>query len=76
MGLQGGHMSYVVCDQCGDPVAGRIPSGNEERKLECVHCQHRFTFDDAQVRAGIVVYDDVADRWKVQRMDLPQSKRS
>lgn len=47
----------------------------EERKLECAHCRHRFEFTDAEVRSGIVTYDDAADRWKVQRMDLPERRR-
>jgi transcription elongation factor Elf1 len=76
MSIQGGHMNYVTCHACGDPVAGRIPSGNEPRKLQCAHCHHAFEFVDAEVRSGIVVYDDIDDRWKVRTiMDDLQTGR-
>jgi len=65
MSLQGGQMNYVLCHKCGDPVAGRIPSGNEARQLECTHCHERFEFTDSEIKSGIVVYDNVLKRWRV-----------
>ena len=68
MTFQGGQMSYVICPHCEDPVAGRIPSGSEVRKLTCVHCRQTFTFADNEILTGIVGYDESDNRWKVQRM--------
>ena len=68
MAFQAGQMSYVICPHCEDPVAGRIPSGSEARKLTCVHCRQTFTFADNEILTGIVGYDDSDNRWKVQRM--------
>ena len=65
MSLPGGRMNYVICHKCGDPVAGRLPSGHEERQLECARGHERFEFTDSEIRSGIVMYDDVLNRWKV-----------
>jgi NAD-dependent SIR2 family protein deacetylase len=64
MTFPGGHMRYVLCPKCGDPVAGPIPDGNQERVLQCAHCKERFAFSDGEIRAGIVLFDDKANRWK------------
>jgi hypothetical protein len=58
-----GGMRYVVCGQCGDAVAGKLPSGDEPRVVTCSHCQLRFGFEDGQVRFGPVRYDEATDRW-------------
>lgn len=57
-------MRYVICHKCSDPVAGKIPAGGEERILECAHCKEKFTFNDNEIRSGIVTFDDKANRWK------------
>lgn len=59
-------MTYVLCKHCGDPVAGRIPSGVEPRSLTCVHCKTAFEFDDSELRRDIVVYDTETQRWRVE----------
>jgi len=56
----GGFMRYVVCPKCGDPVASRLAG-----ELTCVQCKEKFTFDESQVRSGVVLFDSRADRWKV-----------
>jgi NAD-dependent SIR2 family protein deacetylase len=65
MAFPGGHMRYVLCHKCGDPVAGRIPEGNEQRVLECPHCKEHFTFNDDEIKSGIVMFDSKSNRWKV-----------
>jgi hypothetical protein len=60
-----GLMKYVVCSGCGDPVGGRIPSGNEPRVLICVHCHVKTAFEDADLRQGLVGYDEATKRWRV-----------
>jgi uncharacterized protein (DUF983 family) len=60
-----GHMRYVICPNCGDAVAGRLPAGSEERKLRCAHCRQEFHFSDADIKSGLVTYD--RGRWKVPR---------
>lgn len=62
-------MSYVLCPNpdCGDPVGGRIPQPPERLKLICLHCKQTFTFQEEDVRRGIVSYDRRADRWTVER---------
>jgi NAD-dependent SIR2 family protein deacetylase len=66
MSLPGGVMTYVVCKHCGDPVAGKMPSGDEARVLTCVHCKETFEFDDSELRRDIVIYDSMAKRWRVE----------
>ena len=63
MAISGGHMAYVLCPSCDDPVAGSLPAEGET--LECVHCHHKFPFETRNVRSGIVVYDEKTDRWRV-----------
>jgi hypothetical protein len=62
-------MFYVLCPNlaCGDPVGGRLPQPPEPLKLTCLHCKQTFTFEEEDVRRGIVSYDGRADRWKVER---------
>jgi phage baseplate assembly protein gpV len=62
-----GHMRYVICPKCGDAVAGRLPSGDEPRKLKCVHCSETFTFADSEVKSGLVSYDESSHRWTVAK---------
>jgi hypothetical protein len=59
------HMSYVVCPQCDDAVGGRMPSGDEPRRLKCVHCKTTFEFDDSQRQSGLVEFNEATRRWKV-----------
>jgi hypothetical protein len=61
-------MSYILCPGCGDPVAGRIPSGSEERTLTCVHCHCKFSFTDGDERSGLVFYDEGTRRWQVHTL--------
>jgi hypothetical protein len=58
-----GHMRYVVCPQCGDPVAGRLPP-DSSGQVNCVHCKHVFPFDESLVRPGLVTYDEATGRWR------------
>ncbi len=62
-----GHMRYVMCPKCGDAVAGRLPSGDEPRKLKCVHCSETFTFADSEIKSGLVSYDESSHRWTVAK---------
>jgi len=63
-----GHMRYVVCPNCGDAVAGRLPSGNEPRQVQCSHCGEKFAFADSDVMSGLVTYDEGQNRWKTARI--------
>ena len=65
-----GLMSYVPCPnpRCGDPVAGRIPQSPEVLRLTCVHCKESFTFQQDDVRRGLVSYNRSTDRWWVQSL--------
>ena len=63
-----GHMQYVICPKCGDAVAGRLPSGDEPRQLQCIHCHETFEFADSEVMSGLVSYDEGRNRWKVAKM--------
>jgi hypothetical protein len=65
-----GHMRYVVCPKCGDAVAGRLPSGDEPRKVQCVHCYEEFAFVDSETKSGLVSYDESRNRWQVAKMSL------
>jgi hypothetical protein len=56
-------MQYVLCPNCGDPVAGSLVG-----ELTCVHCKEEFQFDASKVRTGIVLYDEGANRWKVGKV--------
>jgi hypothetical protein len=60
---------YVLCPNlaCHDPVGGHLPQPREALKLTCLHCKQTFTFEEGDVRRGIVSYDGRADRWKVER---------
>jgi hypothetical protein len=62
-------MFYVLCPNfaCGDPVGGLIPQPPERLKLTCPHCKQTFTFEEGDVRRGIVSYNGRADRWQVER---------
>lgn len=60
-----GLMTYIVCGECGDPVGGRIPSGDEARVLTCVHCHAKTAFNDNDLRQGLVGYDEATKRWRV-----------
>lgn len=60
-------MNYVICPKCGDAVAGRLPSGDEPRQLECSHCHHGFEFTDDQVVFGPVAFGDATKRWTIPR---------
>ena len=63
-----GHMRYVICPKCGDAVAGRLPSGDESRRLKCVHCSEIFNFADSEVKSGLVSHDEGSNRWTVAKM--------
>jgi NAD-dependent SIR2 family protein deacetylase len=63
-----GHMLYVVCPKCGDAVAGRLPSGDEPRQLQCAHCREQFEFTDSEIRSGLVTYDERHNRWTVAKL--------
>lgn len=65
MPARGGFTQYVRCPYCSDPVAGHLPSPREEQKLTCARCQRTFPFDKHELRSGIVLYDEEANRWKV-----------
>jgi DNA-directed RNA polymerase subunit RPC12/RpoP len=62
-----GRMRYLVCPKCGDAVAGRLPSGDEERRVKCLHCHERFVFQDGDIKSGLVTYDERSDRWKIAK---------
>jgi hypothetical protein len=51
-----------------DAVAGRLPSGDEPRKVQCVHCHEEFAFVDSEIKSGLVSYDEGRNRWKVAKM--------
>jgi transcription elongation factor Elf1 len=53
-----GLMRYVICPNCGDPVAGRLTP-----QLTCTHCKESFLFDELQALTGVVSYDEHKDRW-------------
>jgi hypothetical protein len=65
---QAGVMTYAICPTpgCGDPVAGRIPQAPEELKLTCVHCKQTFAFEPGDLQRGLVSYDRLTKRWKVE----------
>jgi transcription elongation factor Elf1 len=65
MPMQGSVVQYVLCPVCGDPVAGRLPARGGERTLTCAHCRNSFPFTQQDVRSGVVVYDEEAQRWKL-----------
>ena len=62
-------MFYVLCPNlaCGDPVGGRLPQPPQQLRL--LHCKQTFTFEEQDVRRGIVSHDRRADRWKVERFN-------
>jgi len=51
-------MRYVICPQCGDPVAGELKD-----ELTCVHCKQKFPLAEHRVLAGIVLFNPSRDRW-------------
>jgi len=51
-------MRYVICPNCGDPVAGRLTP-----QLKCTHCKESFLFDELQALTGVVSYDEHKERW-------------
>jgi DNA-directed RNA polymerase subunit RPC12/RpoP len=57
------HMRYVLCLNCGDAVAGRLPR-NDSLQLRCTHCRHVFPFDESKVMQGHVTCDASSGRWK------------
>jgi DNA-directed RNA polymerase subunit RPC12/RpoP len=61
-------MSYVLCSGCGDPVGGRIPSGNEPRVLTCTHCGTQNPFRDGDLPTGLVCYDEETNRWRLSTL--------
>lgn len=66
MPLRSGVMTYIVCKNCGDPIAGKIPTGDEPRRLTCVHCKKTSDFEDSELKRDIVVHDALTKRWKVE----------
>jgi hypothetical protein len=59
------YMRYVICPKCGDAVAGHLPSGDEPRKLKCVHCSETFNFADTEIKSGLVNCDESNNRWTI-----------
>jgi hypothetical protein len=47
-----GHRQYVVCPKCGDAIAGRLPSGDEPRQLQCIHCREKVELTDSEIKLG------------------------
>ena len=64
--VQGGQIRYVTCPNpdCCAPVAGRIPTGKEERILKCGNCKLEFSFTDDQIRTGLFMHDSSTNRWQ------------
>lgn len=62
------YMRYVICPKCGDAVAGKLPSGDEPRKLKCIHCSETFSFTDSDVKGGLVSHDENSNRWTVAKI--------
>ena len=58
--MGGGVMRHVICPKCGDPVAGRLT-----KELTCVHCKEKFLLDESKIRTGIVLFNQVKNRWQV-----------
>lgn len=59
-----GNMAFVICPNCGDPVAGALPPkiGN---MLTCAHCKANFEFKEDEKRRGLLTFDTGTNRWKV-----------
>jgi hypothetical protein len=72
--MSAGHMSYVGCPKCGDAVAGRMPSGDEPRRLTCVHCKTTFEFEDSDRRSGLVEFNEETRRWKVVTLAMTMER--
>ena len=60
----------------GGSVAGRLPSGDEPRRLRCVHCHEEFESSDSEVTAGVVRYDESQGRWEAVRGSQKAGRRN
>jgi hypothetical protein len=53
-------MAYVICPECGDPVAGKLAG-----ELTCGNCKKNFLFDKSQEMYGPLHRNQKTGRWEV-----------
>ena len=57
---------HVICPNCKDPVAGKIPQPPEQLKLTCLNpsCGQTFAFVPEDIRRSLMSYNLDTRRWK------------
>jgi hypothetical protein len=67
--MNAGHMSYTTCTKCNDPIPAPLISRDKEQMVTCANpaCLNNFPFDPEKIETGVVLYDEQANRWKLNR---------